>query len=221
MNSNVNAAPEVSNTRLVRWAALSIALHLALLAPWPFAPRLSGQHETVLSVSLVSDRRLSRPTRLITHYKPTAAVMSPADNARALFKRTDTASVTAEHAVSSLSSPTTTAEIGDVSDGSGLDSGASQAHIRSLLLADLARHFDYPLVARARGWQGTVLLGLRVESDGHLDQVHIENSSGYAVLDRSALNSVNRLGYLSEAVAWLNGRSHDIQLPVIYRLVEN
>jgi hypothetical protein len=44
---------------------------------------------------------------------------------------------------------------------------------------------------------------------------------GYAVLDRSALNSVNRLGYLSEAVVWLNGRSHDIQLPVIYRLVEN
>jgi protein TonB len=175
----------------------------------------------VLSVSLLPDRSLSRPTRFITHYKSIPAEILHAHNARPLLERTDTAFVRAEQAISSRSLPTTTAEIGDVSDGSSLDSGASQAHIRALLLADLARHFDYPLVARARGWQGTVLLGLRVESDGHLDQVHIENSSGYAVLDRSALNSVNRLGYLTEAVAWLNGRSHDIQLPVIYRLVEN
>jgi protein TonB len=221
MNSNVNVAPEITNARLVRWVALSLALHLALLAPWPFAPRLTGQHETVLSVSLVPDRSLSRPTRFITHYKSIPAEILHAHNARPLLERTDTAFVRAEQAISSRSLPTTTAEIGDVSDGSSLDSGASQARIRALLLADLARHFDYPLVARARGWQGTVLLGLRVESDGHLDQVHIENSSGYAVLDRSALNSVNRLGYLTEAVAWLNGRSHDIQLPVIYRLVEN
>ena len=219
MNSNVT--PEVTNTRLVRWTALSLALHLALLAPWPFAPRLTGQHETVLSVSLVSDRRLSRPTRFITHYKSTQAVTSPADNAHPLLERTDTASVTAEHAVSSHSSPITAALTSDVSDGSGQDNGASQAHIRALLLADLARHFDYPLVARARGWQGTVLLGLRVESNGRLENVHLERSSGYAVLDRSALNSLSRLGYLTEAVAWLNGRSLDMQLPVIYRLVEN
>jgi protein TonB len=221
MNGNVIAAPEVANARLVRWAALSLALHMTLLAPWPFALRLTGQHETVLSVSLVSDMRLSRPTRLFPHYKPTLAVTPPADNGRPLHERTDTASVTAEHAVSSHTSPTTTAVASGVSDGSSQDSGASQAHIRALLLADLARHFDYPLVARARGWQGTVLLGLRVESDGRLDQVHIENSSGYAVLDRSALNSLSRLGYLTEAVAWLNGRSLDMQLPVIYRLIEN
>ncbi|HSD97633.1 MAG TPA: energy transducer TonB, partial [Sulfuricaulis sp.] len=74
---------------------------------------------------------------------------------------------------------------------------------------------------RERGWQGTVWLGLHVEPNGRLENVHLERSSGYAVLDRSALNSLSRLGYLTEAVAWLNGRSHDIQLPVIYRLVEN
>jgi TonB family protein len=66
-----------------------------------------------------------------------------------------------------------------------------------------------------------VLLALRIESDGRLEKVHVERGSGYAVLDHSALDSLNRLGRLTEASAWLEGRSLDMQLPVIYRLIEN
>ena len=79
----------------------------------------------------------------------------------------------------------------------------------------------YPPLARRRGWEVTVLLGLRVWSDGHLDGIHIEHNSDYAILDHSALNSFVRLGYLAEASSWLNGHGMDRQLPVIYRLLEN
>lgn len=65
-------------------------------------------------------------------------------------------------------------------------------------------------------WEGTVLLGLRVESDGHLDRIHVERSSGYAVLDHSALNSLIRLGHLAEASTWLDGHGMDMQLPIIF-----
>lgn len=105
--------------------------------------------------------------------------------------------------------------------GDGDEHGRAKAQIRAQLNADLARYFDYPYVARLRGWEGTVLLGLRVASDGRLDKIRIERSSGYAVLDNSALNSLNRLGQLAEASAWLNGRGLDMQLPVIYRLIQN
>jgi protein TonB len=213
--------PEIARAPLARWMALSLGLHLALLAAWSSAPKLAGQRETVLSISLVSATRQSHPARLSPQHKPTQAITSRTNDRPPVFERMNTASVAVEHPASSHVQQTAAVMAGDVSDGSGQDSGTSEAYIRAQLRDDLARHFDYPLVARMRGWQGTVLLGLRVESDGRLDQVHIENSSGYAVLDRSALNSVNRLDYLTEAVAWLNGRSHDIQLPVIYRLVEN
>jgi protein TonB len=66
-----------------------------------------------------------------------------------------------------------------------------------------------------------VLLGLRVEPDGQLDKIRLERSSGYAVLDNSALNSLKRIDKLVEARAWLEGHSVDMQLPVIYRLIEN
>ena len=102
---------------------------------------------------------------------------------------------------------------------------ATETGIRNQLLGELhtslSRYLVYPPLARSRGWEGTVLLGLRVESNGHLDKIRIEHSSGYAVLDNSALNSLNRLGRLAEASAWLNGRGLDMQLPVIYRLIEN
>ncbi|MCR4333080.1 MAG: energy transducer TonB [Sulfuricaulis sp.] len=102
---------------------------------------------------------------------------------------------------------------------------APETALRNQLLGELqtrlSRYLVYPPLARERGWEGTVLLGLRVESDGHIEKVRIEHSSGYAVLDRSALNSLNRLAHLAGASDWLNGRGFDMQLPVIYRLIEN
>ena len=99
-----------------------------------------------------------------------------------------------------------------------------RAELRNQLLGELqtrlSRYLVYPLLARERGWEGTVVLGLRVESNGHLDRIRVEQSSGYAVLDRSALNSLSRVGRLVEVSDWLDGRSMNMQLPVIYRLVE-
>lgn len=85
----------------------------------------------------------------------------------------------------------------------------------------LSWHLTYPPLARSRGWEGTVLLSLRVESDGALDKIRLERSSGYAVLDNAALNSLKRLDHLVEARGGRRSRHIDMQLPVIYQLTEN
>lgn len=90
-----------------------------------------------------------------------------------------------------------------------------------VLRTRLSQYLTYPPLARSRGWEGTVLLSLRVEPDGQLDEVRLERSSGFAVLDDSALNSLKQFGYLAEARDWLQDRSFDMQLPVIYKLIEN
>lgn len=101
--------------------------------------------------------------------------------------------------------------------------GTVETHNQLLgeLQTRLSRYLVYPPLARRRGWEGTVLLGMRVESDGYLHQLRIDRSSGFTVLDHSALNSLNRVGRLAEATTWLKGQEMEMQLPVIYRLIDN
>lgn len=48
----------------------------------------------------------------------------------------------------------------------------------------------YPIHARMRGYEGMVLLAVKVTTEGRAGEVRIKQSSGYAVLDQSALNAV-------------------------------
>jgi protein TonB len=87
-------------------------------------------------------------------------------------------------------------------------------------MSDLARHFAYPEIARQHGWQGKVLLGFEVLADGRLDRIHVARSSGYYVLDQSAVNSIAQIERVFGANRWLHGYPVDMQIPVIYRLME-
>lgn len=49
---------------------------------------------------------------------------------------------------------------------------------------------EYPLEARQRNWQGTVVLRVYVGADGDTQQVVVQRSSGHEVLDESALEAV-------------------------------
>ncbi len=82
-------------------------------------------------------------------------------------------------------------------------------------------YFDYPLLARRRGWQGTVRIGLRIMADGHISRLYIVEASRYPLLDRAAMHSLGNIKSVPEAVAWLGGRHSDIVLPVEYRLTDS
>lgn len=50
----------------------------------------------------------------------------------------------------------------------------------------------YPVVARRRGQQGSVLLSVRVDAAGRPETVAIKTSSGFAALDEAAVAAVKR-----------------------------
>lgn len=54
----------------------------------------------------------------------------------------------------------------------------------------------YPMLARQRGWQGTVLLAVMVAADGVSEKVSIVKSSGFQILDKSALKAVKGWKFL-------------------------
>lgn len=100
----------------------------------------------------------------------------------------------------------------------GAETKLASAHIRGKLQTDLARYFSYPPIARQRGWQGHVQIGFRVQPNGKLTNIYIARSSGYRLLDNSALKALQQVEPLAEAVTLLKGKSVDMELPVIYKL---
>jgi protein TonB len=101
----------------------------------------------------------------------------------------------------------------------------TQAALQNFLLGELqtrlSRYLRYPPLARERGWEGTVLVGFRMDLDGNLGQIHVARSSGYDVLDQSAVHSLSRVERLEQLTPRLQGQALAMQLPVIYRLIEN
>lgn len=49
---------------------------------------------------------------------------------------------------------------------------------------------SYPVSARLRGYEGIVLISAEILSEGRVENVKIKSSSGYAILDQSALEAV-------------------------------
>lgn len=54
----------------------------------------------------------------------------------------------------------------------------------------------YPALARSRGWQGKVLLRVRVTADGLSEAVTVHRSSGHEVLDESAVAAVEKWRFI-------------------------
>jgi protein TonB len=122
-------------------------------------------------------------------------------------------------AVAAVSQAAVVATRGSTSHGAHeLTSAARYRRVRDELLQALLPHFEYPPLARRRGWQGRVRIGLLVEADGHLSRVQLVESSGYTLLDKAAMKNVNQLRNVPGATQWLDGRDLDVVLPVSYRL---
>lgn len=95
----------------------------------------------------------------------------------------------------------------------------SKARVISIIYKELNQYFTYPKLAQKRNWQGKVLLSLRVNSNGKINNVKIHSSSGYKVLDQAAIESLLKVEYLPKISSWL---PYDInlKLPVVYQLTE-
>jgi len=79
---------------------------------------------------------------------------------------------------------------GAAAPGAGPEAGASPPRYG---LGSAANPIPrYPEIARARGWEGVVLLNVSVAADGRAETVDIARSSGHAVLDEAALDAVRR-----------------------------
>ena len=193
--------------------ALSVAAHAALLAAW--RPD-RAQDVTEHGASALGDGTLT--VALGVHRSPMAA------GDRDSLPQRDTAITTDTPMATAKQSPDTRKTTnGNAVTIESHEASASPA-VRNFLLGkvstELARYFQYPAIARERGWEGKVVLGFSLQADGHLNGIHIARSSGYHVLDESARDALGKVSAIADARQWLQGHTIDMQLPVIYRLLD-
>ena len=128
--------------------------------------------------------RQAQPIRKIARRKPPRQQLDPAP-------------------VAAAGAPSTTSVAASVEPGgaagSGGGAGGETGHGVGSGTGDDTRPYctycpepTYPLLARRRGWKGTVDVGLILLADGRVDAARLRRSSGYDVLDREAIEVAQR-----------------------------
>jgi len=83
-----------------------------------------------------------------------------------------------------------------------------------------APHPAYPSLARERGYEGIVLLSVEVQTDGRVGDIKIKKSSGYSLLDQSALQAVKAWTF-EPAVRSDHAARVQVDIPIRFTLSES
>ena len=76
---------------------------------------------------------------------------------------------------------------------------------------------SYPEIARRNGWEGRVLVRVEVSAEGRPISTSIAKSSGYGVLDQSALRAVKSWRFQPHTVAGIS-TAGSVEVPVNFAL---
>ena len=76
---------------------------------------------------------------------------------------------------------------------------------------------DYPSVAKSRGWQGKVMLRVKVSAEGLSEAVEVELSSGHEMLDESAVEAVKKWRFIP-AKRGETAVASSVIVPIIFTL---
>ena len=214
----------------IKWfLGLSVAVHAAALVALAQPEDLIGASGRTLLLT-VRDRSggaVSQPQRPADNQKkpvidnpalqPQAAQPAFAEPTSAKHRSDNQAVAQARPATPVASSPDKPQAIQAAS--TAISREEQDRHLRVCVMELISQQLNYPAIARRKGWQGVVKLELLIESDGRISDLHIEETSGYSLLDRAALRSL-QLAHVPDAAQWLDGEAISIVVPVEYRLID-
>lgn len=103
-----------------------------------------------------------------------------------------------------------------------LHSGPSDLHLLERytrdLIARVNEHRQYPMLARVRGWQGTVIVDVRIGAVGEVVSLAIARSAGHEVLDQQAMQMIRDASPLPAPAHADASQPLLVQLPITFSL---
>ncbi|MFM9836588.1 MAG: energy transducer TonB [Methylophilaceae bacterium] len=88
----------------------------------------------------------------------------------------------------------------------------------SLLGRSIAKHKSYPKIAQMRGWEGQVMLDLKIDGNGNVLSAKVRDTSGHEALDNQALEMVRKASPFPAPPDALRSRTFSISVPVSFKL---
>ena len=96
-----------------------------------------------------------------------------------------------------------------------LDSARNQ--YGSALSREIAKHINYPGIAKMRGWQGVVEIDFQLDGNGKILSQKIHTSSGFPALDNQALDMVKKSNFPTPPEV-LKSSAFNVTVPVSFKL---
>ena len=87
------------------------------------------------------------------------------------------------------------------------------------LAMHIAKYKKFPRIAQRRGWQGEVILQVKLTGQGQLIEKKLRQSSGFKVLDEEGLSMIDRAIPLPTPPSILSGRTFTILVPIKFTLL--
>ncbi len=100
----------------------------------------------------------------------------------------------------------------DTADRGNLD------QFRMALLGAANRYKRYPAIAMEKGWAGKVEIRIIIGTNGMTQSILVKTSSGFELLDRTAIDMVTKAKPMTPIPPALRGREFTVDIPVIFSL---
>ena len=79
-------------------------------------------------------------------------------------------------------------------------------------------HPTYPLIARKKGWQGKLLLKVRVSENGNVMNVNIVKTSGFSILDKTSVETIKKWKFTPAQIGQ-NYVEDYLNIPITFKLI--
>ena len=97
------------------------------------------------------------------------------------------------------------------------DLDAARNQYGSALSREIAKHMNYPGIAKMRGWQGVVEIDFQLDGNGKILSQKIHTSSGFPALDNQALEMVKKSNFPIPPEV-LKSNAFNVTVPVSFKL---
>lgn len=154
------------------------------------------------------------------HVPPPAATSRQPPDGDGSHSTSDTAGATARAPAAASRALAESAQVMDPAMDLAADDIPARQALQTAVYTAIRANFRYPRIARRNGWEGTVVLALRVLPDGKLTDILVSSSSGHPVLDRAAVHTLQTAS-VPQAGEWLKGQACELVIPVEYHLLDS
>lgn len=228
MNLAVKHSP--TNGSMLIWAIIcSILLHAFLVALIPNLNLQKVKLQQVLNIELVKTPEpppISPPVLKHPEIKTQPTIKTLAKPPRSTeapppptVVQTEVLAVAPKVDLSpSSSAPVLVPEPPKVVVPSQAEINAALNGYNNALWGKIGKFKQYPKIAQMRGWQGEVIVELLLDGNGKLKSKKILTSSGYEVLDKQALEMIDKATPFPSPPEALHASTFSITVPIPFKL---